>query len=181
MNQSLKTHIILLGPPAVGKLTVSRVLSDLTKYPVFDNAKTVDIALLLFNYNSKQYREYRDELRFSFYDKAVKSEIKGLISTYCLRRPGNWEYLKAVEKIFQTYNWQTVYFLLTAEKEVLIKRVESLDRRLKSSLSSRIQIEEWFRTSPLHSLTDGNKCIIVDTTNLNANEVANQVFSNISI
>jgi len=117
MNQSIKTHIILLGPPAVGKLTVSRVLSDLTNYPVFDNAKTVDIALLLFDYHSKEYREYRDELRFSFYEKAVKSEIKGLISTYCLRHPKNWEYLEAVAKIFQKHNWHTIYYLLTAKKK----------------------------------------------------------------
>lgn len=181
MNTLLKTHIVLLGPPAVGKLTVGRILSDLTKYPVFDNAKTVDIALLLFNYDSELYREYRDELRFSFYKKVINSEIKGLISTCCLRHPRNWEYLEAVEKIFQVYNWQTTYFLLIAEKESLIQRSESLDRKLKSSLSNRTQIENWFRTSPLHSLIDGHKCITIDTTNLNANEVANQIFSSIEV
>lgn len=172
-----KRHIWLLGPPGVGKYSVGKILTGLTHYPLFDNAKTIDIALLIYKYSSNQYRLYRDDLRFSFYKKAVKSEIEGLISTCCIRQPTNWNYIKKIDEICHESGWEKDYYFLDADKDMLIKRVESNSRKWKNSLSSRKQIEELLIKSPTHSLVKGRVCAIIDTTHLKPNEVANQILN----
>ena len=107
-----RKHLFLLGPPAVGKLTVGKILSKRINYPLFDNAKTVDVASLLFDYDTNEYRAYRDEMRMLFYNKAMTANIKGLISTCCLRHPSNWCYFDSVEQLLNEHGWNTMYFLL---------------------------------------------------------------------
>lgn len=172
---------MLLGPPAVGKLTVGRILSDITNYPLFDNSKTVDLALLLYNYNLKKFRDYRLELRMGFYKRAVLSEIKGLISTLCIRHPNNWNYVLSVEKLFTMHNWDTHYFVLNANKEILIKRSESIERKTKSSLSNRQQIEDWLKTSVSHTIDKIKTFTTIDTDTLEANDVARLILKEMNI
>ena len=179
---TVKQHISILGPPAVGKMTVAKYLSKQTNYPVFDNAKTVDIALLLHEYNSAEYKSFRDGLRFSFYrEAATTSHIKGLISTNCLRDPKNWEYFTSVETMLRQNGWATIYFLLTADKNVLIERAASADRASKMSLNSREAIESWFATSPIHSQPNDNLSYTIDTTKMNVEKVVEEILQTLTV
>ena len=54
MKNHIKLHYFLLGPPAVGKLTISRILSTMTEYPIYDNSLSINTALLLYKYGSKE-------------------------------------------------------------------------------------------------------------------------------
>ena len=166
-----RLHVFLLGPPAVGKGSVAHVLSDSTGYPVFDNAKTVDIARLLHSYGTERFRRFRDELRMSFYREIGSSTVMGLISTFCYRHPKNWEYLYQVERIIRESNWRTIYFLLFADIAALKKRVVSPERRAKRTLYTGEEIEEWLSSSPRHREIDGNKCTTIDTTLLTVHQV----------
>lgn len=179
---TVKQHILILGPPAVGKLTVAKYLSKQVNYPVFDNAKTVDIALLLHEYTSDKYRTFRDELRLLFYrEAAANGDINGLISTNCLRHPKNWEYFTSVEKLFNRHGWSTIYFLLTAEKNILMERAASADRTPKMSLNSRDAIESWFSTSPFHSQPQDHLCYSIDTTKMTVEEVAEEILRTLTL
>ena len=137
-----KLHLFLVGPPAVGKLTVGRILSQSTDFPLSDSARSIDTATLLFPYGTAGYREFRDELRFSFYSRAGTSQIPGLISTCCLAR-NSWPYFRRVEALLSATNWQTIYVLLTADESSLFARVESPDRRQKTALMTPASIREW--------------------------------------
>lgn len=167
-----KQHLFLLGPPAVGKLSVARALSASTGYPVFDNAKTVDIAGLLHPYGTDRFRSFRDELRFTFYRETAFSEATGLISTFCYRHSTNWEYLHKVDEILRKGNWHTCYFLLLADASALKKRVVSTERRDKKTLYTTDEIEEWLSSSPGHKKINGIEGVTIDTTLLEIQEVA---------
>ena len=170
-----RKHLFLLGPPAVGKLTVGKILSKRTNYPLFDNARTVDVASLLFDYGTNEYRAYRDEMRMLFYNKAMTANIKGLISTCCLRHPSNWCYFDCIEKLFNEHGWNTMYFLLTAEKKAIIDRAGSMERKSKNSLNKKPEIEQWFANSPFHSIPQGHLCNLINTTSYSAFDVADQI------
>ena len=173
---SSRIHIVILGPPAVGKLTVSRRLSEIINFPIFDNSKTVSIASIIYGYGTTEFRQFRDKLRFTFYNEVSKGEtIQGLISTNVLRHPNNWIYFNKVEQIFTNYNWKTIYVLLIAELEVLFERVEQSDRLTKHSLHTKNELLNWLSENPLHSKIHYKKCKIIDTSNSDISEVVNKI------
>ena len=89
----MKKQIVILGPPAVGKRTVGHALGLSLSSPVFDNAKTVDLAILVYGYGGDEYRKYRDSLRMDFYDRFLRSSRHNyLISTNVLPKKDNWLY-----------------------------------------------------------------------------------------
>lgn len=176
-----RQHIFLLGPPAVGKLTVAKFLSRQTRYPVFDNTKTVDIAVLLYSYGTQRFRDFRDELRLRFYEETVKTDIKGLISTYCYRHPQNWSYLTRIEQFLKKYNWSTVYFLLLADISTLMKRVQFPGRGRKMALQNTAELAEWIASSPQYKEVNNRSCTVIETSSLAAEEVAINIFKQLGV
>lgn len=173
---NIKLHIIILGPPAVGKLTVGKVLSQLIDFPLFDNAKTVDLAALIHDYDTNEFRIYRDHLRNSFYRETVSnSKINGLISTNVLRHPINWKYFDKVENIFSNAGWETKYIMLTASEEELLNRVVSESRKSKYTLTSEESLRKWIFDNPLHTSLENHTCPIINTTNISIEEVVGKI------
>lgn len=171
--QQNKYHIFLLGPPAVGKMTVGKAVSHKTGFPLFENAKTVDMATLLYPYGTYEFRSFRDSLRFLFYREAVTSSIKGLISTYCYRHPSNADYLMKVSDFMGQRGWQTLFFLLLADVSVLKVRVESSSRKVKYTFKGPSEIDEWISSSPEYRAVTLQDCIIIDNSLLSVESVAN--------
>ncbi len=174
-----KQHVFLLGPPAVGKLAVGRILSQRTGYPVFDNAKTVDIARLLYPYGTANFRAFRDDLRFRFYKEAAYADLHGLISTYCFRHPDNWLYLTRIAELMQKSDWSTGFILLRADKHTLIRRAQSPDRQTKVTLHTAAEIEDWISSSPRHEDVGDHTCLVINTTSLTVQEVATEICTSI--
>lgn len=167
-------HLCLLGPPAVGKLTVGRLLSEWNGFPLYDNARSIDTAMLLFAYGTEDFREFRDELRFSFYSRAASSNIAGLISTCCLAR-NSWPYLHRVEAILTANGWNTSYFLLTADEATILSRGRSPDRGQKTALTAPSAISEWLAKNWPPILPQGMNIQQIETTNTTAFGAAMQI------
>ncbi len=173
-----KKHVVILGCPAVGKLTTAKALSRRLDYPVFDNAKIVDLVSVIHSYGTKEFRIYRDYLLYSFYSEALKnSNIDGLISTNVLRHPGNWRYFGNIEELFYNYGWETRYILLTASNDELLKRVSSASRKSKITITTKAELADWLKANPLCNSLDNRVCPIVDTTEIDAEEAADRIHS----
>ncbi|HDL01844.1 MAG TPA: hypothetical protein ENH23_06400 [candidate division Zixibacteria bacterium] len=171
-----KKHILILGCPAVGKLTTAKALSRQLDYPVFDNAKIVDLVSLIHLNGTKEFRVYRDYLRRSFYTEALSnSNIIGLISTNVLRHPDNWKYFESIEDLFDKSGWVSEYILLTASSDVLLKRVVSESRKSKTTINTEEQLLNWLRINPLCNSIENHGCHVIDTTNLDAEKTANKI------
>jgi len=171
-----KTHVLILGCPGVGKFTTAKLLSQLIDYPVFDNAKIVDLVALIHRYGTAKFRVYRDVLRHSFYEEVLNnSDIIGLISTNVLRRPDNWTYFESVEKKFQDSGWETKYVLLTASNEELLSRVTSESRKSKSTINTEAQLLDWLKNNPLYNSMNNHVCHVIDTTELDVENTAYKI------
>ncbi len=169
-----KEHIFLVGPPAVGKLTIGRLLSQWTGFPFYDNSRSIDTASLLFPYGAEEFREYRDEMRLSFYLRAKSSGIGGLISSCCLAR-NSWPYLNHIEAHLSDSGWTTKYILLTADEAIILSRVESLDRQKKVTITTQVEIENWFVNNWPPVIPKDKDLFQVDTSKKTAHLAAKQV------
>ena len=176
-----KLHVVILGCPAVGKLTTSKALSKRLDYPVFDNAKVVDLVSVIHLYGTNEFRMYRDFLRHSFYTEALKnSNINGLISTNVLRHPDNWKYFDEIEDLFDGWGWDTKFILLTASNDALLKRASSESRRSKITINTKEELLSWLRTNPLCNSLENHACHVINTTEVDAEETADQIISFLS-
>lgn len=161
----MKKHIVILGPPAVGKRTIASALGLSLLSPVFDNAKVVDLAILAYGYGGDEFREYRDSLRIDFYNRFLRSaRNNNLISTNVLRHKDNWLYFESIEQIFLDFGWSTIYVLLTANEESLLSRVQSPSRQNKLSIRTAADMINWLTCNPNHSDLHGRQALCLDTS-----------------
>jgi shikimate kinase len=169
-----KRHIFLIGPPAVGKLTVGQALATRTAFPLYDNTLAVDVASKLFSYGTREFREYRDEQRLTFYSRATESSVQGLISTACVART-SWPYFDRVEEVLSAAGWTTIYILLDAARPALLERVVSVTRRSKTTLLSPTALVDWLDENWPPILPVDRRICRLDTSKLAASETSEAV------
>jgi hypothetical protein len=73
---------MLVGPPAVGKMTVGHALAARTGLRLFHNHHTIDLALRFFPYGSPPFQRLVGEFRRRIFEEVAASDLPGLIFTY---------------------------------------------------------------------------------------------------
>lgn len=175
-----RKHIVLLGCPAVGKLTTAMALAKRINYPIFDNSKVVDIVSLLYRYGTREHKFYRNELRFDFYRRAALCDtINGLISTNVLRNTSNWEHFHKIKKDFDACGWETIFVILKADENIILERVEEASRLKKVVFHHAPDLIDWFLRNKDHSNPCGNDVLVIDNSNVSEEQVTNIIIKRI--
>ena len=79
----VRVHLVMIiGPPAVGKMAVGRELSTLTGYPLFHNHLSIEPIVEVFPWGSPSFARQTSELRRRVIEEAVVAALPGLIFTY---------------------------------------------------------------------------------------------------
>jgi hypothetical protein len=63
--------LLLIGPPAVGKMTVGRALADRSTYRLFHNHHTIELLLDVFDYGTPAFRTLNGEFRRRVVEEAA--------------------------------------------------------------------------------------------------------------
>jgi hypothetical protein len=74
--------VMLVGPPAVGKMTVGHELAIRTGLRLFHNHHTIDLVLRFFEFGSPPFQRLVGEFRRRIFDEVAASALPGLIFTY---------------------------------------------------------------------------------------------------
>ena len=74
-----KTLIFIIGPQAVGKMTVGQQLSRATGYKFMSNHQTIDMLLPIFDYGSPSFQRLLFDFRVSIFEEVAASEFPGFI------------------------------------------------------------------------------------------------------
>lgn len=142
--------ILILGPQAVGKMTVGQELSKITGYKFFHNHTTIELVRKIFDYDGEAFRKINSKIRDEIFKEFAKSNEKGIIFTYCFDFGPYFEEEKA-----QTDKWMS-YF----EKSYVIELEASLEERLKrNKTENRLKNKEskndieWSNKDLIESMT----------------------------
>ena len=76
------TLVFIVGPPAVGKMTVGRELARRTGLRLFTNHDTVDLVMRFFPFGSPPYDRRVGEFRRGIMREVAASGLPGLIFTF---------------------------------------------------------------------------------------------------
>ena len=89
--------VIILGPHAVGKMTVGQELAELTGLKLFHNHMTIELVRNYFSvHGSDEGRRLNSLFRQEIFEAVAKSNLEGLIFTYMFAfdEPSEYEYIK---------------------------------------------------------------------------------------
>lgn len=95
-----RVHVVLLiGPPAVGKMTVGREICVQTGYRLLHNHHTIEPLLEIFGYGTRAFDLLNQEFRQRIFEEAVRDDLPGLVFAFVwdLDEPAT---LSALERLF---------------------------------------------------------------------------------
>lgn len=182
-----KTLVIMLGPHAVGKMTVGQELAKMTGLTLFHNHMSIEFVRQLFHVrNSVEGRYLNNLIRCEVFDLILKSDRPGMIFTYMFAfdEPSEYEYIGALIDKYKSCGAKCCVVELCADFNVRLERNKT-ENRLKNKASKR-DVEkseaEMRATSEKHRLSSYEGEVLpfenyikIDNTNILPQTVAEMI------
>ena len=181
-----KTLIIILGPHAVGKMTVGQALAKITPLRLFHNHMSIELTRKLFNRSEPEWQELNGYIRQKVFEQFATGDFAGLIFTYmcAFDMPSEFEYLEKIITLFQENGAKCHVVELTADFEERLERNKSENRLYHKESKRDIEWSEaeMRKTSANHRLNsyEGEKLpfesyLKIDNTHLLPDVVAQTI------
>lgn len=115
--------VIIIGPPAVGKMTVGYELQQLTGLRLFHNHMTIDLVMNFFEWGTPQFKLV-SEFRRRIFEEVAGSDLHGLIFTYvwAFDHPSDRAFIDECGDIFRRRGARIHYVELVAPLAVRLER-----------------------------------------------------------
>ncbi|MDO8609705.1 MAG: AAA family ATPase [bacterium] len=167
--------IFIYGPPAVGKLTVAKILAEKTKFKLFHNHLTVDLVESIFTWGSPPFEYLNNQFRFEIFQKSVEEDINGIIFTYVYSHPEDLNFVNKVQKVIESLGGSVQFVQLIADKVELSKRVVHENRKEFNKVSSKEKLngmlQKWNLFTPIPNVNN----LIINNTFLNPDLVVDKI------
>lgn len=177
--------VLIIGPQAVGKMTVGQELAKITDYKLLYNHMTIEMVRLIFDYDKKAYARMNQLIRYEIFKEFSKSNEKGIIFTGCFDFGNDFEKEKE-----ETEKWMALF-----EESYVVELETTLEERLRrNKTENRLAYKaskrdlEWsqkdlFRSLKKHKLNsdpgEGEKIfknyLKINNTNISAKEAAERI------
>lgn len=177
--------IQIIGPQAVGKMTVGQELAKITGYKLLYNHMTIEMVRLIFDYNKEAYRRMNSIIRYEIFKEFAKSNQKGIIFTGCFDFGNDFK-----EEKEETDKWialfeesYTIELETTLEERLRRNKTENRLKHKESKRDLKWSEEELLKSLEKHRLNslpgEGEKIfenyMKIDNTNIPAKEVAKMI------
>lgn len=128
--------VLLHGPPASGKLTIAKELSDLIGARVFHNHLTIDVAKALFNFGEPEFWDLVHDLRRLALRSFFRHGTEVAVATWCYEEPGDHKMFMEMKSIAADENGRILPVFLNCNIADLEKRVTHAHRRDMEKISN---------------------------------------------
>ncbi len=187
-----KTLVIILGPHAVGKMTVGQELAKITGLRLLHNHMSIELTRKLFDYTEKEWGILNETIRQTVFELFAKGDFHGLIFTYmcAFDMQSEFDYLLNVIELFKANGASCYVVELCADFEERLIRNKSENRLLHKESKRNLECSEaeMRNTSEKYRLNsyDGESLpfenyLKIDNTALTAEEVARMIQTHFAI
>lgn len=127
MTVSLPMVLFVIGPPAVGKMTVGAAIAERTGLRLFHNHQAIELALSYFPFGSAPFTRLVHGFRHSIFEEVARSDLPGLVFTYvwAFDQPCDAQAVEGLADIFRTHGGRVHFLDLQADLEERLRRNES--------------------------------------------------------
>lgn len=174
--------IIIVGPQAVGKMTVGHELEKLTDLKLFHNHLTIELVHPFFDYGTDAGSRLVKLFRREMFEEFAKSDMFGVIFTFVWRfdMQVDWNYIEETSAIFESLGNEVYIVELQADMEERLERNKSPHRLEHKATKRNIEwseahmksIADKFRLNSVDGEVKKKNYIKINNTNLSAEETA---------
>ena len=127
-----KKLVIIIGPHAVGKMTVGQELAKITDLRLFHNHMSIELTRKLFLREEKEWSVLNETIRKTVFELFAKGDFPGLIFTYmcAFDLQSEFDYLQNLIDLFQSKGADCYVVELCADFEERLVRNKSENRLL---------------------------------------------------
>ena len=127
-----KKLVIIIGPHAVGKMTVGQELARITDLRLFHNHMSIELTRKLFAHSEKEWGVLNETIRKTVFELFAKGDFPGLIFTYmcAFDLQSEFDYLQNLIDLFQSNGADCYVVELCADFKERLVRNKSENRLL---------------------------------------------------
>ncbi len=177
--------LFLVGPPAVGKMTVGREIARRTGLILSHNHRTIDLVLDFFPFGSPPFLRLVAGFRQRIFEEVAASELPGMIFTYvwAYDRPSEQVTLDEYAAPFRKRGGRVVFAELAATQAERLRRSATPERlaekpHMRDVEAAQRRMAEWDRLYRLSSAGefDGREDYMkIENTEMSAEEAADRI------
>lgn len=187
----MPTLLFVLGPPAVGKMTVGHEIAVRTGFRLFHNHHAIDLALRFFPFGSAPFGRLVGDFRRRIFEEVAASDLPGLVFTYV------WAFnlesdAVAVEEYaapFRARGGRVLFVELEATQEERLRRngtpfrlaEKPTKRDLERSRANLLELDAQYRMNSGGEFDGREDYLRIDNTALPAAEVADRVIERFTL
>ena len=125
--------VMIVGPQAVGKMTVGQELTKITNLKLLHNHMTIELLTKIFDYSKESYTKLNLEFRTRIFEEFAKSAEYGLIFTCCFDFDvcEEWEIIRKWRNIFKENGGECYFIELETSLEERLRRNKTANRKDK--------------------------------------------------
>jgi hypothetical protein len=179
------TLLFIVGPPAVGKMTVGREVARRTGFRLFHNHLSIEPVLRIFDFGTEPFNRLVGAFRLSVFEEVAKSDLPGLIFTWvwAFDSPSDGAAIERYSAPFKARGSRVLFAELEAKLEERLRRNETelrlaekpSKRDIESSKRRLLEHESQYRFSSGGQFDERKDWMRVDTTDLAPDAVAELV------
>lgn len=185
MKKNKFTWVLFIGPPAVGKLTIAKIISKKTGYHLVHNHLLIDFLKNIIPESIYTDRKiYRYKLYFDLLEIFSKNKIS-LVMTLAYAQDYFTEdglsfpdLIQKIENIAHSNNGELVVIHLTAGLKTLLSRVTSMSRRNFGKIKNKNLLKKVYESNDFQTTPDNIKNVFkIETDNKNKEDVFIEVLN----
>ena len=185
------TLVFVVGPPAVGKMTVGHELAARSGLKLFHNHHTIDLVLRFFPYGTPPYQRLVGEFRRRIFEEVAGSTLPGLIFTYvwAFDHASDEAAVEEYAAIFRARGGRVLYVELEATQAERLRRNETefrleqkpFKRDVEASRGQLLEHDARYQLNSRGRYDGRPDWLRLDNTALSAAEVAERVMLHFGI
>jgi hypothetical protein len=179
--------VFIFGPAAVGKMTVGQALQKLTGFRLLYNHLVVDLVTEFFDFGTPGFQRLARPFTLQIIEACADQGV-GLIITHGLLfdSASAAEILREWSAPYRLAGGAVCHVELSAPLEVRLQRNKSENRRRHKKLNWATEqhlreMESWGRWHSLGELPSGDRHLIIDNSELPAEDAAQRIVQAFSL
>lgn len=173
--------IVLYGPPASGKYTIAKALSEHFDFKLFHNHLTVDLLKSVLPFGTKEFFKLSQKIRLEIFKEACKQNIKGVLFTFVYEKNTDDEFVKNMIGVVENQGGEVIFIKLNCDNSELKKRVLDKSREKFQKVKSEEGLMKMLESGDFNSEIPFVNSIVIDNTNLSAKETLDQIILKIVV
>ena len=123
--------LFVVGPPAVGKMSVGQAIAERTGLRLFHNHVSIELAVRYFDFGTPAFRRLDGEIRRLVIEEVAASDLPGLVFTYvwAFNLPADQAQVEEYAKPFRERGARVLFVELEASQAERLKRTAGVSRR----------------------------------------------------